>query len=342
MKVGIVNRTQSVLAALKKTVLAVPGCRVAWLAHTGREAVAMCRADPPDLVLMDIVLSEMDGVEATRMITRESSCMVLLLTDSVSGSSEKVFQGLGCGAMDAVDLPMLTRTGAFRDDAELMRKIRMAATLVPSGQQPVLVPGAEAAENDEGLPMLIVVGVSTGGPTSIMQFLSALPVHEAVSLVIIQHMDVRFMAGYRQWLNGIQPWPVVAAEPGMVPEKGQVYAACEANHLLLDEHCQFAYTPTACGKPFQPSVDLFYESLATNWPETGIALLLTGMGRDGAQGLLTLRQKGWYTLAQDEASSVIYGMPRAAAELGAARDVLSLEAMPARIVELLACRGVSR
>src|SRR5262249_11335178 len=145
------------------------------------------------------------------------------------------------------------------------------------------------------------------------------------AVVIAQHIAAEFAVDLVEWLQGRCPFPVEAARPGGVPRKGVVSVAVTNDHPVLTRGGTFHYTAEPAGLPFRPTVNGLVGSLARNWPHPGVAVLLTGMGSDGANGLALLRQAGWLTIAQDQATSVVYGMPRAAAEMNAASRILPLQ-----------------
>ncbi len=161
---------------------------------------------------------------------------------------------------------------------------------------------------------LVVLGASTGGPAALATVLADLPDSPDASIVIIQHVDVAFAPGLARWLSDRISRRVDLVEPGERPLPGRIYLAATNDHLILDGSRQFRYVAEPVGFHYRPSVDVFLASVIKHWPEPGAAAVLTGMGRDGAVGLLALRQAGWLTVAQDEATSVVYGMPRAAVE----------------------------
>jgi chemotaxis response regulator CheB len=144
-------------------------------------------------------------------------------------------------------------------------------------------------------------------------------------VVLVQHIDRRFAPSFIGWLSTQIAWPVTAAMPGALPEPGRVAVALGDDHLLLDERGRFAYTAEPVDYPYRPSVDVFFTQLASHplRASKALGILLTGMGRDGASGLYALRQSGCPTLAQDEASCAVYGMPAAAVRMGAAERILS-------------------
>jgi two-component system response regulator WspF len=179
----------------------------------------------------------------------------------------------------------------------------------------------------------VALGASTGGPEALARILQALPASLPAGVVIIQHIAADFAQGLAIWLQGYSCLPVRLAQTGDELRTGEVLLAGTDDHLTLRGDCRLAYTADPVDYPYRPSVDVFFHSLAVSWPRPGIAVLLTGMGNDGARGLLHLRQFGWHTITQDQASCVVYGMPKAAAELRAACQVLSLAQIPAAIVD---------
>ncbi len=181
----------------------------------------------------------------------------------------------------------------------------------------------------------MAIGASTGGPNALAEVLADLPKKWNAAVVVIQHVDVAFAPGLARWLREKTGHPVAIVDAGAHPEPGQVLLAGTNDHLVLDSSARFAYTDEPRDHCFRPSVEVFFRSAAAYWSTGGVAVLLTGMGRDGAAGLLSLRQRGWPTIAQDEATSVVFGMPRAAAEVGAAEQVLPVSAIGAAIVALV-------
>ena len=169
---------------------------------------------------------------------------------------------------------------------------------------------------------LVVLGCSTGGPNILLQILSSLPENISASIIIVQHMDQQFTPGLVQWMDSQVKLPVKVVQDGGVPEPGKVLMACTDDHLIMTPKLTLSYTKEPENNFYHPSVDVFYLSVAQHWPGDGVAALLTGMGRDGADGLLALHKRNWYTIAQDRDSSIVYGMPKAAAQLGAATDIL--------------------
>jgi len=162
-----------------------------------------------------------------------------------------------------------------------------------------------------------------------------LPQTLGAAVVVVQHLDVQFAPGLVDWLGDQTGLTVSLIRENMKPEPGEVFVAGTNDHLVVGADLAFHYTVEPVDYPYRPSVDEFFLSLGRHWPEPGVACLLTGMGRDGAQGLLALRQAGWRTMAQDEKSCVVYGMPRAAVEAGAAGESLSIDGISTAILNEL-------
>jgi chemotaxis response regulator CheB len=223
----------------------------------------------------------------------------------------------------------------------LRAKLRTAGRLLGQSSSANL-PASSPDGTPSPLPPLVAIGASTGGPQAILTVLSALPKPFPGAVVIVQHVDGEFSAGLASWLADTSGMRVELARPGSVPTAGMALLAGTEEHLVMAAGGSLRYTPTPRELPYRPSVDVLFGSLVQHWKAPGVATLLTGMGRDGAQGLLKLRQAGWLTIAQDEASSIVYGMPKAAALLGAAARVLALVDVAPEITNFVTRRGGQR
>jgi two-component system response regulator WspF len=325
MRIAIVNDLALAREVQRRLVLSAPEHTVAWTAVNGEEAVRKAAADRPDVILMDLVMPVMDGVEATRRIMAGSPCPILLVTSSVTGNFNLVYQAMGHGALDAVNTPTLAPDGTIIDGEWILARLaKLARAQQAPGWTP---PGVQAppAAPATPLPPSLVLGASTGGPEALARVLKALPRGFPAGVVLVQHIAADFAPSLAHWLQGHCVLPVRVARDGDKIEPGQVLLAGTDDHLVLRADRRLAYVADPADYPYRPSVDVFFTSLASVWTSPGVAVLLTGMGADGARGLLRLRQLGWHTIAQDQAGCVVYGMPRAAVELGAASQVLPLD-----------------
>lgn len=340
MKIGIVNDLPMAVEALQRALALKPGHQVIWVARNGAEAVDLCARATPDLVLMDLIMPVMDGVEATRRIMAQSPCAILIVTASVGANASRTFDAMGHGALDAVDTPALGIGNASESAAPLLAKIDTLRKLILDKNEHAGM--ARAGNRTLPLPgeRLVAIGASAGGPAALMTLLRGLPADFPAAIVVIQHVDEHFAAGMAEWLGQSSALPVRVAREGERPEPGVVLLAGTNDHLTLKASDRLGYTPKPVDYAYRPSVDVFFQSACHFWHGTIVGVLLTGMGRDGALGLKALRNHGHYTIAQDQASSAVYGMPKAAAFLDAAVDILPLEQIAPKLINVLTRHGI--
>ena len=339
MRIAIVNDLALAREVLRRVVLSVPGYEVAWAAADGEEAVRKAAADRPDVVLMDLVMPVMDGVEATRGVMRAAPCPILVVTATVGGNFDLVYRAMGAGAVDAVDTPTLGPAGVANAGplVERLRKLE-AALRTPAG--PAVPARVTPPPSSAVGPPVIAIAASTGGPTALAAVLGSFPADLPAAVLVVQHIDAAYASGLADRLAAGCRLPVRAARDGDRLTPGVVLLAATDDHLELGPDGRLRYTPEPRSVPFRPSADVLFASLVARGPRTGVGVVLTGMLHDGAAGLLGLRRAGWHTVAQDERTCVVYGMPKAAAELGAAAEVLPLDrigpAVAARVRALAA------
>lgn len=338
MRIGIVNDSALAVTALRRALALDATLEIAWIAGDGEEAVRMAATQTPDLILMDLLMPVMDGVEATRRIMAESPCAIVVVTMDLGRNANQVFDAMGHGAIDAVDTPTLTDSDTKLAAGPLLRKIRNIARLL-GGRAQAPHPLAAATKTPTA-PRLVAIGASAGGPAALDTLLGALPADFGAAVVAVQHVDEAFAQGMAEWLDAQCQLPVRLARTGEVPEAGAVVLAGTNDHLRLTSSGRLIYTPEPCDYLYRPSIDVFFESVVEHWRGEAIGVLLTGMGRDGAQGLKAMRERGFQTIAQDQATSAVYGMPKAAATLGAASEILPLQKIAPRLV--MTCGGGRR
>jgi two-component system, chemotaxis family, response regulator WspF len=336
MKIAIVNDVRLAVEAMRRIIKTVPNYEIAWVAYSGEEAVLKCAEDRPDVILMDLLMPGIDGVETTRQIMASFPCAILIVTATVSGNISKVFEAMGCGALDTVCTPVLGTDDKSDGSAPLLAKIANVAKLIGKTNRPSSNTGVGTAIRSAVAP-LMAIGASTGGPQALSEILRAIPAEtfRKAATVIVQHVDVQFASGLADWLNDHSPVRVTLAADGQRPEAGTIVLAATNDHLIINPNLTLGYTAHPKEYAYRPSVDEFFLSAARYWPRRLVAVLLTGMGKDGAKGLLALRKAGWHTIAQDQASCVVYGMPKAAAELKAATDILPLHQIAPRLVQIV-------
>ena len=311
-------------------------------ARDGRDAVAKVEASRPALVAMDINMPVMGGLEAVERIMGSRPTPILLLTgDPARRNEHGVFEALSRGALDV--LPKHIAGGSAAERKRLRDRVRELAgvTVVyrPARARPRPAPApAPAAVASPGGGAVGLVA-STGGPPIIADIIAALPADYPLPILIVQHLAPGFAAHLASWLDSVARLRVAIAADGMKLEGGTVYLAPDGAHMLaagsgrveLDRH-----SPPVDGH--RPSGTRLLSSIAAVWGRRAVGVVLTGMGTDGVDGLAEIRRSGGQTIAQDESSCAVFGMPRAARDGGAAATWLA----PAAIAEALARRGRSR
>ena len=336
MRIAIVNDLPLAAEAIRRVLAGSPAHQVAWIARDGAEAVRRCAEDRPDLILMDLIMPVLDGVEATRRIMASTPCAILVVTATVDGSFGRVYDALGAGALDAVNTPVLGGAEGAAGAAALLAKIAVIGRITGAGSvSPWAAPAAAPLPPAGGDRWLFAIGCSAGGPAALAQLLRTFPAGFPAAFVVIQHLDESFAAGLAEWLGGQISLPVRIARPEDAPEPGLVLMPGRDDHLVLTPSGRLAYTSEPADYPYRPSVDAFLLSVARHWRARAAGVILTGMGGDGARGLKQMREDGFPTIAQDRASSAVYGMPKAAAEAGAAAQILPLDDIGRALCQLL-------
>jgi two-component system chemotaxis response regulator CheB len=315
-------------------------------AGDGKRAIEMCRELRPDVLSMDMMLPIMTGVAATEYIMAHFPTPILIVSASTNrGELYRTYDALAAGAVDVLDKPLGTEQG---DEWErrYLAALKMAARIkvithprarlarlghtAPEARASAATPWGAPA----GVPRVAAIGASTGGPGALVDILRGIPAGFPLPLLIVLHINEPFGAAFADWLDGLTPHRVVYArqDAPLADAAGRVVMAPPGRHLVLSQG-RFQLTLDPERHSCRPSVDVLFESLAQEMGSSVIASLLTGMGRDGAAGLLAIRRAGGVTIAQDEATSVVYGMPREAVLLGAAARVLPLPEIGPAIAE---------
>jgi two-component system response regulator WspF len=331
VRIAIANDAVMAVEALRRVIASVPGYKLAWVAVDGADAVERCRLDTPDLILMDLIMPVMDGAQATRRIMMDTPCAILIVTATLEGHSGKVFEALGAGALDVVQTPIFGGSGQLEGAATLKVKIASICPLVSAGSRFDRV--AEAGPINTPDAQLVAIGASAGGPGALATILSGLPGDFPAAIVIVQHLDQEFVPSFASWLNERSALPVGVAQHGDRPRGGAVLLARTTDHLAMVNAQSLGYISDPRDCVYRPSVDVFFQSIVRHWKGKVAAVLLTGMGKDGSRGLKALREAGSLTIAQDSASSVVYGMPKAAADLDAAVEILPVEMIAGGLID---------
>jgi two-component system response regulator WspF len=336
MKVAIVNDSKMAVEILRRIVTGLPDFTLAWVAFSGEEALDLYARARPDIVLMDLIMPGIGGAETTRRMMSTAPCVILVVTATTAGNRDQVFEAMGHGALDAVNTPVMTSDNGIDGAEHLIQKLRTVARLALRHDvlKPENAPGHSSRTMDTSAVPIVAIGASTGGPQALAVILSQLPSTFPAAVLVVQHVDEQFAPGLATWLQHHASLPVALARQGEPFAPGAVWIANCKEHLTYSSGIAH-YTSVPRGSAHTPSIDVLFASLAMPHLAPRIGVLLTGMGRDGADGLLAMRNSGAFTITQDEATSVVYGMPRAAAALNAAMDVLPLQAIAPCIVNRL-------
>jgi two-component system chemotaxis response regulator CheB len=332
----VVEDSATVRARICAVLNADAGLEVVGEAADGKAGIQKCRELRPDVITMDMMMPLMSGLSATEYVMAHCPTPILIVSSSVNrGELFKTYEALSAGAVDVLDKPV-----GDDSDADWERRLVAAVKMVarirvithPRGRL------AERAERNGWLPTansepvsvgrgsydLVAIGASTGGPGALVDVLSALPSSFALPILLVLHIGARFGPAFAEWLDGQSERRVVYASEGMpVDEVDGVAMAPPERHLVV-RNGRLHLTDDPERHSCRPSVDVLFESIAADYGDRAAACILTGMGRDGASGLALVRECGGLTIGQDEASCVVYGMPREAALLGAVEHVLPL------------------
>jgi len=330
MKIGIVNAGSA--EALRKAIMSLSDHEVIWMADSALVAVEQCAREVPDCVLMDVGNSGANGIESIRRIMAATPCAIVVFDTGAGDNTARIFGALGAGALDAVSSQLFSGNGAMEGAQLLIQKLDTISRLVgKTAASPH--PYRERRQSDRGL---VAIGASAGGPVALAAVLKSLPPDFGAPIVVIQHVDPQFTEGLASWLAQQCHLSVQLAREGDRPLPGQVLVAAREEHLVFTSPTRLGYTRVPVDVSYRPSVDVFFKSLNHFWQGKVVAVLLTGMGRDGAEGMRVLRDSGHHTIAQNRQSSAVYGMPKAAAELNAATEVLALDRIGPRLAAMFA------
>jgi two-component system chemotaxis response regulator CheB len=342
IKVLVAEDSLFARSVLVKILESDPWIKVVGVARNGKEAVDLVRELHPDVVTMDIRMPVMDGFQATQLIMAENPTPILVISASVSSEDLKIsFNAIQAGALDIIEKPRGNlQSGYERLGAQIVRRVRMVSEirvfrhLSPRLQRPIeWTPPEGAAQRSP--EYAVAIGASTGGPSALLSILQAAPAGFPAPVFITQHISEGFGRGCAEWLARNSALEVKIAEDGERVRAGVVYFAPDRGLLELRGKWTVMVRPQRA-RTERATIDTMITSVAEAWRDRAIAVLLTGMGSDGVAGLSRVKAVGGRTVAQDEKSSVVWGMPRAAAEAGVADQVLPLEEIPRALLRLVA------
>ncbi len=328
---------------------------VVGIGMNGEDAVRLAKRLRPDLITLDVRMPRMDGLEATRQIMRECPTPILILSASFKRTDmDLTFQALQAGALAVLGKPGLDDTQACDEIVRTVRTMAGVPVIHHWGYKPAEKPANGSApdaaqslkKKQSAMGQLVklsskdidVVGIaaSTGGPSAIAAVLQNLPADFPLPIIVVQHISPGFAAGLADWMGTQTRLRVELAQHGDTLQPGVVWLAPDDYHLQVNERGIIELTKAAPFKGLRPSANCMFDSLARVFGPHALGIILTGMGDDGADGMTALHQAGGLTVAQDEESCVVYGMPREAVQRKAIDQVLSLEQIGSMLEQLAA------
>lgn len=346
IRVLVVEDSLTIRKRMLELLAADPDIDIVGEADDGKRGIELCQQLRPDVVTLDMMMPVMSGLAATEFIMAYCPTPILIVSASTNrGDLFKTYEALAAGALDALDKPK----GNELDDVwekklvatvKLISRIRVIthprARLGRLGQTPGHPPhGTQQSQalQNSGRLRAVAIGVSTGGPGALIEILRGLPHGFPLPILLVIHVGKLFTPAFAEWLDGqstVRVGYAVDGDPLPPCGEGRVLMAPPDSHLVLREG-KLRLTQDPERHSCRPSIDVLFESFAQELGAGGAGCLLTGMGRDGAAGLLAIRRAGGRTIAQDEATSVVFGMPREAILLGAAEQVLALDQIAPRL-----------
>ena len=330
IRVLLVDDSPIALHILQRLLSRSSEIQVVGTAADGREALDLLPALNPDVICTDLHMRGMDGLEFTRAVMNRYPRPILVVSVSVEPNSPNVFRLLEAGAVDVFPKPRAILDADHEKlTRELVSKIRVVAGVHVFRRTGVAVrpsPPPPPLSLPSHAPVAIVaMGASTGGPQALREIFSHLPPDFPVPVLCVQHIGRDFLAGLVTWLAEVSTLPLRQAAQGEIPQAGVVYFAPDGTHTTFDDNGRFDLSSAPPCNGHRPSVTLTLCAVARRFGAEAAGVLLTGMGRDGAEGMAAIAAAGGITIAQDEASCVVYGMPREAVLLGAVEQLLPLE-----------------
>lgn len=352
IKVLITEDSPVIRGYLKHILSADPDIEVVGTAQDGEEAVKMVQVHQPDVVTMDIHMPKMDGFEATRQIMETHPVPIVIVSASWNPEEvDKTFRTMEAGAVAALEKPRgMGHPNANSSVKELLQTVKLMSQVkvvrrwakhrhaslkpVPAAPADGLTPLESKPAHLSADVSIIAIGASTGGPLVLQHILSGLPKDFPVPVVIVQHIATGFLSGLREWLSRNSLIPVHVAENKEMIQPGHAYLAPDGFQLGIDKYCRVVLNKDVPQYTLCPSVSYLFKSVIESYGTKAVCVLCTGMGRDGADEMTHMRNKGGITIAQDKETSIVHGMPGEAIKMGGATFVLPSNRIAEKLVHL--------
>ena len=347
IRVLVVEDSPVALAILKKILSSSPDIEIVGTARTGLEGLELIPDTHPDVICTDFFMPHMNGLEFTSQVMLRYPRPILVVSASVQEEEDthRIFQLLEAGAVDILPKP---KAGLDSDNIRLkqalINKIKiLSGVKVFKKKQRISKPHQSFSHHARtassiklrSRPKILAVGSSTGGPLALQKVLASLPKDFPLPVVCVQHISLGFLQGLMDWLSESCHLSIQIAPAGERPQPGKIYFPPERQHLEIDHRGRFIHSQLPPVDGHCPSVTTSFNSIAQFYGRRAIGILLTGMGRDGADGMKSITDAGGLTIAQDEATSIVFGMPKEAIALGAAQHVLPIQAIGPTVLKVM-------
>ena len=345
IRVLVVEDSPIALAVLKKILNSSPEIKIVGTARTGVEGLALIPDTQPDVICTDFFMPQMNGLEFTSQVMLRHPLPILVVSASVQQEEDthRIFQLLEAGAVDILPKP---KTGLDIENRllrqALINKIKVLSGVKVfkkrqrhSSQQFTLNNKLESSIKLSNRPKILAIGASTGGPLALQSLLTSFPANFPLPIVCVQHISFGFLQGLIDWLAASSYLSIEIPPAGERPKPGVIYFPPERQHLEINHEGRFVHSQAPPIDGHRPSVTVSFKSIAQFYGRRTIGILLTGMGRDGADGMKAINDAGGLTIAQDEATSVVFGMPKEAIALGAAQNVLPIQSIGPTVLQIV-------
>jgi len=340
IRVLITEDSPTIAEIIRMTLIKDKEIQVIGWAKNGKECIEMTNKLKPNVITMDIRMPVMDGFEATKQIMAKTPTPILVFSASINDDLNVTFNALKFGALDVLEKPRTLTAGKSSDDMaeELIQRIKIVSRVRPFKKTFKPTPLESKKHRPKRISIssdgdsILIIGASTGGPPVLNYILNKLPSKFPLPILIAQHITRGFIEGLVTWLQDGCSIKIKIGENNEPVEKGKVYLAPDNYHMGITDNKKIFLSNAPPISGHRPSVNFLMESSASVYREHCMGIILTGMGRDGAMGMMAIKKEGGFTLSQDMESSAIFGMPKVAIESGAVMKVCNIEQIPNEII----------
>lgn len=354
IRVLVVDDSAFMRKAITRMIEADPGIKVIAAARDGEEGIRLLKEHKPDIVTLDIEMPRMGGLEALKIIMEDNPTPVIIVSSLSEEGAQVTLDAMDLGAVDYIPKNLGgTALDVLNIQQELIRKVRVFAgkrlsrirapkKVVTERIQPLSIPKGhipEGARKSIQKMAVVAIGTSTGGPKALQEVLPRFPSDMPVAILVVQHMPKAFTGPFADRMNDLCNLKVKEAEDGEVVRAGEILIAPGDIHMKVvrrkPTEVNIELTKTPEDNPYRPSADVMMLSVADVYPGRSLGVIMTGMGADGMKGMVAIKKKHGRTIAQNEATSIIYGMPKAVVDAGAADKIVPLDQIAGEVMNMI-------